>query len=287
MPSPLSILENSTMSLQLVKSSTHEEPAQLHVSYSQLFTYTLCPMKYAHNYVWGTPPETRLLALIFGKAIHAAAERYYRHIQETGTPLPLKDMTEAFETSFDRETKESDIKIGLKNGESLENARAQGVELLSLFHREIRPQKIVAVELPFSVAIPDLINGGDLPYRLVGYFDLVESDNDAYLVGELKTSAQKYSSLKLEFDLQPTAYSYAMSRMKTATTEHSCLIRYDVLVKTKTPSFEQYFVSRTENDHQRLIHLINQVLTAIEQRIFYRNLGWQCTDCQFKKACLG
>jgi hypothetical protein len=145
----------------------------------------------------------------------------------------------------------------------------------------------VAVELPFSVSVPDIINGGDLPIQLVGYFDLVESDNDAYLIGELKTSAQKYSSLKLEYDLQPTAYSYAMSRMKVSTTEHSCLLRYDVLVKTKTPTFEQYFVSRTEQDHQRFIHLINLVLMGIEQHLFYRIQGWQCTDCQFKTACLG
>lgn len=275
------------MSLHLLKPQPREEAPQLHVSYSQLFTYTLCPMKYAHNYVWATPPKSRPLTMIFGKAIHAAAESYYRCLQDTGKALPLEDLQQAFKTSFSKEIKSSEVKIGLKKGESIEGVKTLGEELLKLFHAEIRPQKIVAVELPFSVSVPDLVNGGDLPCQLVGYFDLVESDHDTYLIGELKTSAQKYSSLKLEYDLQPTAYSYAMSRMKTSTTEHACLIRYDVLVKTKTPNFEQYFVSRTEKDHQRLIHLINHVLTAIEQRIFYRNLGWQCLDCQFKTACLG
>ena len=275
------------MSLHLLKPQPRQDAAQLHVSYSQLFTYTLCPMKYAHNYVWATPPESRPLTMIFGKAIHAAAEQYYRCLQEKGKALPLQEMGQAFETSFSKELKSSEVKIGLKKDQSIEGAMVQGGELVKLFHSEIRPQKIVAVELPFSVSVPDIVNGGNLPCQLVGYFDLVESDDDAYLIGELKTSAQKYSSLKLEYDLQPTAYSYAMSRMKTSTTERSCLIRYDVLVKTKTPTFEQYFVSRTESDHQRLIHLINQVLTAIESRIFYRNFGWQCTDCQFKTACLG
>jgi CRISPR/Cas system-associated exonuclease Cas4 (RecB family) len=275
------------MALHLLKPPPNQEAAQLHVSYSQLFTYTMCPMKYAHNYVWATPSENRPMPMIFGKAIHAAAEQYYRCLQETGKTLPLDGMIEAFENSFSQEIKKSDVKIALKKGQSIEDARGQGAELVKLFHSEIRPQKIVAVELPFSVSVPDLVNGGDLPYQLVGYFDLVESDHDSYLIGELKTSAQKYSSLKLEFDLQPTAYSYAMTMMKTATTENSCLVRYDVLVKSKTPTFEQYFVSRTENDHQRLIQLINHVLTAIEQRIFYRNMGWQCSDCQFKTTCLG
>lgn len=275
------------MPLHLLKSQPRQEQTQLHVSYSQLFTYTLCPMKYAHHYVWATKPENRPLSMIFGKAIHAAAEKYYRCIQENGTTLPLGELTEEFNTAFADAIRSCDIKIAMKKDESIEGARVQGAELLKLFHSEIRPQKIVAVELPFSVSVPDLVNGGDLPCQLVGFFDLVESDHDTYLIGELKTSAQKYSSLKLEYDLQPTAYSYAMSRMKTSTTMNSCLIRYDVLVKTKTPVFEQYFVRRTENDHQNLIHLINHVLTAIENRIFYRNLGWQCSDCQFKTACLG
>jgi len=275
------------MTLHLLKPQARQEAPQLHVSYSQLVSYMLCPMKYAHNYVWATPPENRPLPMLFGRAIHKAVEGYYRCLQETGKTLPLEEFKQDFEKSFSKEIESSDVRVSMKKDESLEGAKAQGAELLELFHREIRPQKIVAVELPFSVSVPDIVNGGDLPFQLVGYFDLVESDNDAYLIGELKTSAQKYSSLKLEYDLQPTAYSYAMSRMKVSTTEHSCLLRYDVLVKTKTPTFEQYFVSRTENDHHRFIHLINLVLMGIEQRLFYRNQGWQCTDCQFKTACLG
>ena len=275
------------MTLHLLKPQARREATQLHVSYSQLVSYMLCPMKYAHNYVWATPPENRPLSMLFGRAIHKAVEEYYLCLQETGKALPLEEFKQDFEKLFSKEIESSDVRVSMKKDESLEGAKAQGAELLELFHREIRPQKIVAVELPFSVSVPDIVNGGDLPFQLVGYFDLVESDNDAYLIGELKTSAQKYSSLKLEYDLQPTAYSYAMSRMKVSTTEHSCLLRYDVLVKTKTPTFEQYFVSRTEDDHHRFIHLINLVLMGIEQRLFYRNQGWQCTDCQFKNACLG
>lgn len=274
------------MNTDLLLPTTRTSATQLHVSYSQLFTYTLCPMKYAHNYVWATLPESRPLPMIFGRAVHYAVERYYRCLQETGKTLPQPELEQAFTASFAQETKGSEIPIRLKNGESIAGAKALGAELLQLFHQQIRPQKIVAIELPFAVTVPDLVNGGDLPYQLVGYFDLIESDEEAYLVGELKTSAQKYSSLKLAYDLQPTVYSYAMSRMKVATSELSCLVRYDVLVKTKTAGFEQYFVSRNVNDHQRLIHLINQVMSAIEQRIFYRNLGWQCNDCQFRSACL-
>jgi len=260
---------------------------QLHFSYSQLSTYLICPAKFSHSYVLATPWETKPVALPFGKAIHKAAEIYYLCIKETGEFIPLGQMIDTFVAVYDGEIKQTEVEISLKEGETIAGLRDQAIELLKLFHKETLPQKIAGVEVPFSVPVPDLLNGGgDLPIKLVGYFDLVERDEQGtYLIAELKTSAQRFSSLRLEYDLQATTYSYAMSRMKVATSENSCLVRYDVLLKTKKPAFEHYFVTRNEADYQRLIHLINHVLRAIELRVFYRNTSWACSDCQFKKAC--
>lgn len=276
------------MTFQMVKPKPREEmETHLHFSYSQLNTYLICPMKFKFQYVEGVPWETKPVALIFGKAIHRAAETYYRNLQETGEIIRVDQVIATFESVFKGEIDKTEIEIIYKNGETAESIREQGIELLKLLHAEIRPQKIVAIEFPFSVKIPDPINGkGHLEIKLEGVFDLIESDSDGnYAVVELKTSSQRYSSLKLEYDLQATVYSYAMSQMKVATSENSCLVRYDVLLKTKKPAFTQYFVTRTQSDHDRLIHLINQVLRAIEHRIFYRNRGWQCSDCQFKRVC--
>jgi len=275
------------MSLLNESKPREETEAQLHFSYSQLNTYLICPMKYANQYVIGLDWETKPVALPFGRAIHKSAETYYLSLLEAGEIIPVEQMIAVFESTFDRDTQNTEIELTFKNGENLESLREQGIELLKLFHEETRPQKIVAVEFRFSVGIPDIFNGGEeLPIKLVGYFDLVESDPDgAYAVVELKTSAQRFSSLRLEYDLQSTVYSYAMSKMRLATSENSCLVRYDVLLKTKKPAFEHYFVTRTEADHERLVHLINHVLKAIENRTFYRQAGWQCGDCQFKKTC--
>ena len=276
------------MDTGFIKPAEREQTeANLHFSFSQLNTYLLCPMKFAHTYVWGTPAETKPIALPFGKAIHKGAEAFYRSLMETGEIIPVDQIIETFKAVFDRETKNSDLELTMKEGETIGGLREQGIELIKLFHKEIQPQKIAAVEFPFTVSIPDILNGGgDLPIKLIGYFDLVERDEQGtYLIGELKTSGQRFSSLRLEYDLQATTYSYAMTKMKVATSENSCLIRYDVLLKTKKPAFEHYFVTRTDADHKRLIHLINMVLKAIENRIFYRNSDWQCSDCQFKKAC--
>jgi len=276
------------MEPELAKPAEREQgEAHLHFSFSQLNAYLMCAMKYAHQYMWATPWETRPVALPFGKAIHKGAEIFYRSLMENGEIIPVDQVIETFTAVFDGEIKKSDLKLTMKDGETIAGLREQGRELLKLFYTEIRPQAIAAIESPFSVSVPDIFNGGgDLPIKLVGYFDLVERDQQGtYLIGELKTSAQRFSSLRLEYDLQATTYSYAMTKMKVATFGNSCLIRYDVLLKTKKPAFEHYFVTRSEADHNRLIHLINHVLRAIELRVFYRNTSWACGDCQFKKAC--
>jgi len=275
------------METEFVTTPRGEMESQLHFSYSQLSTFLICPMKYAHQYVWGTPWEIKPIALPFGKAVHKAAEIYYLCLKETGEIIPLGQMIDTFVAVFDGEIKQTEVEISLKEGETIGDLRDQGVELLKIFYKEIRPQKIAGVEVPFFVSIPDILNGGgDLPIKLVGFFDLVERDDQGvYLVAELKTSAQRFSSLRLEYDLQATTYSYAMTRMKVATSENSCLVRYDVLLKTKKPAFERYFVTRSEGDFRRLVHLINHVLRAIELRVFYRNTSWACDGCQFKKAC--
>ena len=134
------------MNLQMIQPQPREEAeTHLHFSYSQFSTYLICPMKYAHNYVWGTSWETKPVALPFGKAVHKAAETYYRNLKETGEIIPVDQVIATFESVFAKETEKTEIELTFKNGENLESLREQGIALLKLFHAEIKPQKIVAV----------------------------------------------------------------------------------------------------------------------------------------------
>jgi len=277
------------MCLANVGGSIQDDLAKMrHLSYSQLSTYLLCPMRYSNQYVWGTAPESKPAALIFGKSIHRAVERYYRHFKDTGEAIRLEELEHHFQETLTKEVEETEVEITFKDGEDIEALREQGLSLMRIFHAEIKPQKVMAVEFPFSVSLPDLDGVHTLPVKLVGVFDLIEADEDGtYVIGELKTSGQKFSSLRLEHDLQATCYSYAAKKLGLSRTKEDGLIRYDVLLKTKKPSLERYFVVRTEAEHQRLIHTLNHVNRAIEERIFFRQTGWQCGDCQFRKSCLG
>ena len=275
------------MSVTLERVSKAEVMERLHISYSQLKTFLMCPQKYMYQYVIGAEWERKSAALPFGSAIHKAVENYYRSLQEMGEILAVEVVVDVFNRVLEEQLN-SEVEIIFKDGEDFASLRKQGAELLKVFLAEVKPQKIVGIEVPFSVKIPDLINDeGFLPIRLVGYFDLVEADGDgSYLVVDLKTSAQKYSSVRLEHDLQSSCYAYAMAQMGLATSENSTLVRYDVLLKQKKPSMERYYVSRTKDDHYRLVQLLNQVLRAIELRVFYRLNDWQCSDCPFAKRCV-
>jgi len=146
------------MALQLVK-PREETEVQLHFSYSQLNTYIICPMKYYFQYVVGVGWETKPAALIFGKAIHKAAETYYVNLKENGEIIPVEQMITVFESVMDNEMEKTEVAITYKAGENLGTIRDQGIELIKLFHAEVNPQTIVAVEFPFSVAIPDILSG--------------------------------------------------------------------------------------------------------------------------------
>jgi putative RecB family exonuclease len=271
--------------MNFAKNRIHvEEPEQqLHISYSQLRTYLTCPQRYLYQYVQAAEWERRSAALPFGKAVHRAVEDFYRTLQHTGNRLTSEEMVAVFDLVLTQDIENSAVETEFKDGEDLASIRKVGADLLGVFLKEVHPQKSAAVEIPFSVKIPDLLNGGGfLPIRLEGIFDLVEADSDdTYLVCELKTASQRYSSVKLEHDLQSTVYSFAMAEMGFATSENSTLVRYDVLLKQKKPSMERYFVSRTTEDHKRLVQLLNQVLRAIELRVFYRLNDWHCGDCPF------
>ena len=258
-----------------------------HFSYSQLINYLNCPAKYAHNYVWGTPLESLPAVLSVEKAVHKAAEAYYKSLQTTGEILQIEHLIDVFNTTFDEDVKAPDIEVDLKESETVESMRQKGHMLVCLFHEGITPQEVKAVEYRFSVTVPDLNNGGRLPFELIGYYDIVEYDGESHLVVDLKIAGQRFSAQKLEHDLQASIYTYAMTQLGLADSPESALIRYDVLLRTKKPAFERYYVTRSEDDFEHLIQLINQVARAISLQVLYRNTGWQCDGCQFRSASLG
>ena len=68
--------------------------------------------------------------------------------------------------------------------------------------------------------------------------------------------------------------------------DREILLRFDTLIKTKTPKFEQYYTTRGVTEELRLIRKIEKVWEGINAEIYIPNdTSWKCKKCPYRKAC--
>jgi len=256
----------------------------LHISYTQLNTYLKCPQKYKFQYVKGLPWEFIPEYFPFGRAIHEAAKLFYRTLKETGQRMPLADLTHHFKTTWDRETQGNNIRY--KENQSRDTTREKGIQLVKVFYESVSPQRIIGVEVPFSVDLVLEETGEVLPCKLTGIFDLIEADEeDTLVVVELKTSSKRFSDDQIDLDLQGTLYSYALRQIGFRTNGDETLVRYDQLLKLKNPDMETHYAVKGNFDYTWAYHLVRKVLRAIDHEVYHPIPGWQCKDCPYGRTC--
>ncbi len=257
----------------------------LHISHSQLETFLTWPRRYQYQYVLGLPWEHIPAGLVLGKALHAAVAYYYRHVKALGTPLPLEILKACFEAEL-TEVVAGGPEVLYKEGEDAETLKAKGLALLEVFHAQVKPQQVQAVEMPFLVDLVDPKTGEVLEAKLAGVFDLIEADEQGHLIiADLKTSNRRYGERQVEDNLQATLYAYALKQLGFTTDGQATLIRFDVLLKTKQPALESYFAVKREDDYRWTLTLVTQVLQAIEAKAYYPNPSWRCPECPFRGRC--
>ena len=85
--------------------------SELHISYSQIFTYLACSLKYKFQYVEQRPHERVGIALPLGSAIHSAIERYYMSLKENGVPDALWQIQDLLIDSLTADLEQRDMPI--------------------------------------------------------------------------------------------------------------------------------------------------------------------------------
>ncbi len=254
---------------------------QLHISYSQLNTYLLCPELFRQKYVKRAPPSHKSPELIFGSAIHSALAIYHESIMGEDDPIGLPEILAEFDAIFDV-ADEGAIPVLWEDEGSPEKLTEQGHGLLSLYHETVVPNKVLAVEKPFSIPLTDPLRGGDAEEAMVGFVDLIEEDKDGTVwITELKTAARKYDATRLRFDKQVTVYSAAREELG----HPEAKLRFLVLLKTKKPAIEIYEIKRGAAEIAETNHVVSEVLRAIDNRIFYPLRGWMCSKCPYRATC--
>ena len=255
--------------------SLREARQALHVSVSQLKTFTLCARRFEHQYVLRTHPSHRAGALAFGSAIHAALAAFYQQLKDEREPMPTLELLQHFDTEWQAQLAAGDVLFGDK--EDADTLRTTAHGMLTTFTEEgLRPNEILGIEVPFALELPGREE------QLVGAFDLVAKDDDgAVLIIEHKTAARRWSQDQLRYDIQAAAYTWAAAELGLGQVE----VCYQLLLKTKTPAVENYRVQRGPADMDDLQATITGILRAVDAHAFWPTRGWQCAGCQFAYAC--
>ena len=254
----------------------------LHISYSQIWTYLECSLKYRFQYVEKQPPEKLSIALYFGLAMHTCVERYYNRLVQNQEPEKLDVLKELFREKITADVVGQKMPvIYKKETPDLDSAIELGGSLLETFYNSIdmSGMEIIAVELPLSAMItPDI--------ALVGRIDLLLRDIETQklIITDTKTAAKPKAQADVDSDLQLSGYSYLLVENNYASKSDEIACRLDVLRKLKTPKLEHCYTSRNLWHRRRFNNIALAVLAGIESRVFIPARSWLCSDCQYAIA---
>ncbi|MBN1356902.1 PD-(D/E)XK nuclease family protein [bacterium] len=255
---------------------------QPHISYSQINTYMLCPLRYYFQYVAALQPEFTPAALSFGSSIHEALAYFYRGLRDFRKRYSRDAVCEAFRTDWLARNDCDEIRFDADDNR--ESILDKGISMLKVFYDSVQPGEVLAVEAPFC-----LKNGNGtkpLPLPIVGSIDLIERDSEGRIVAvDHKTASRRYSDSKTEDALQLTVYTYALAHSPLVNGDKAFHARFDVITKARSPELIRYPTTRNTDDHRRLIKLIREVLVAIDSGSFFPITGWMCGSCPYQTAC--
>lgn len=243
-----------------------------HISFSQVNTYLMCPLKYRFCYRERLPMPFLPSTLVTGSAMHETIATYYQSHLE-GNVIAPDDMIKIFQQYWAAEEEKSEIRF---NGRDRDSTFGMAEKLIQVFHEKASPQNVIAIEEPFRMPI------GDSCPDLVGVVDLIESDGASIVIVDLKTASKRKSDQELLSDLQMTAYSLGVTNLGY---DKNVLLRFDVLLKQKTPDLVKQYTTRSDNDRERLVKLIKAVWAGIEKEVFYPNHSFMCSSCPYGEPC--
>jgi len=264
---------------------------ELHISFSQIFCFTTCPLKHRFQYVEGRPPERISIVLPFGSAIHAAIEMAYLALKNHGRTETLEALCERFDTCLELDLENSVVPVIFKKDlPDHKGAVEMGNAMLKVFHESIPQipqdvQEIVAVELPLSATLYT-DDGQPTDFKLAGILDLVIKDkNGEIIVVDNKTASKPMAQSTADDSGQMTAYSYLLAANRYVFPTSPIKCQFDILRKLVTPKREIVQTVRTAQDRKRFAKVANRVLASIENGMVYPQQSWMCADCAYSDAC--
>lgn len=256
-------------------------PKKNHLSASQLEQFAKCPEQWRRRYLDGDrrPPG---IALLKGKAVHAAAEQNFSQKIASHTDLATDDIVELAVESMrgnaraGYELSPEEQAVGKRK--VIRNA-LDSVAATALVHatEQAPDYQPIAVERSFEIELPGNRN-------VTGVIDLVD---DLDRVVDLKTGRRRHSQQEADDSLQLTIYSGAflgeMGRFPS-------LVQLDCLIESDSGTKRSVMMSsRGPEDLTALARRIDVVSATIDAGLFPPAPpgSWWCSAkwCGFHATC--
>jgi putative RecB family exonuclease len=254
------------------------QPTHDHVSYSQINTYTTCPLKYRFHYIDRLEEEFTSSALVFGSAMHSGIQAYLQSTLE-GEPLRPDQMVDIYRGEW-RGSEGQKIRYSAR--ESQDSLLNKAGELFDLFVDQYDTEaEVIAVEESFTLDLNELIRDGlgDVP-PFIGYVDAIIQNGSTALI-DYKTSSRKPNGDMNAMQL--VAYSLGATTLGYEPNELT--YRYEYLVKTAKPELVTCPVRIDDDDRRRFLKMTTRVWKAIQSMIFFPNPSYLCSSCGYQRQC--
>ena len=254
-----------------------------HWSFSALNQYlNICALQYAFDRVYRLEKAFTPVSLSFGSTFHRAMEWMHLVRKEGGQPKE-NEARDLFRDLWSRQVKE-DKHIRFDEEITEDTCSAQGADLVAAFLKAADPEEqVIAVNEAFAVPLIDA-QGHVLEKPMVGELDCRVSKAASMTVVDWKTSSRRWPKDQAEKSLQPTVYLYGYRQLHA----QDVPMRFDVVVKNKTPVVERYVTTRTVDQFNRMVELVKLAESMIAAEHFLPNeQSFYCAGCPHQEACRG
>lgn len=236
------------------------------ISYSQLDTYEMCPLRYKYQYVLKIPSASNAAAS-FGTSIHSALQTFYTRYRENSA-LTLDDLLQMFKDAW--------VPVGYASAAHEKRMQAEGREMLTNFYTTQHNEHIRPIDLEkfFKVKVKDQI-------FVTGKIDRVDDMGEGkiriidYKTGKKPDEKQLAKSLQLSIytmaAMEPSLYNKPIGHIELT-------FYYLQNNETITVSKSLEDISSTKEE------LVEQV-QKIQQAHYEPRVGPHCDFCPFRLIC--
>lgn len=254
-----------------------------YLSFSQIYLMRACPKKFFAHYVAHARPAFIPASLIFGSAVHSAAETHFRAML-AGVTLGAGDLHQAFRVAWKGQMAASD-ELPIQYGKDQDESKLDdlGKRMIDAFLASPAAQPagtLLGIEEEFLItidpALPDILAKVDLVYESAG----------AIMVRDFKTSRSKWNQEKATESADQIILYGRMLRDLSRGMEKPMEGEFVVLTKAKAPQVQVLPVPVTAEGIRRTQESIATTWQAVLAANFYPAPSpMNCATCQYRSHC--